>query len=52
MFRQVWDEDVSAIYKDILGRSEPKYGREKKMTKYDAMKMSKRYISPADSLSA
>ncbi|KPV74569.1 uncharacterized protein RHOBADRAFT_45059 [Rhodotorula graminis WP1] len=33
-FRQKWDKDVSAIYKEVLDRPEPRYGRPPKMDLY------------------
>ncbi|CAB4400423.1 unnamed protein product [Rhizophagus irregularis] len=33
-FREVWDEEVSKIYANILGIHEPKYGRQPKVDKY------------------
>ncbi|QRV76833.1 phosphatidylethanolamine-binding protein (PEBP) family [Ceratobasidium sp. AG-Ba] len=34
MFRQEWDKSVSGIYKTILGKPEPKYGRPPKLNTY------------------
>ncbi|KAF9448843.1 PEBP-like protein [Macrolepiota fuliginosa MF-IS2] len=45
MWREVWDEHVSTIYKDILKTPEPRYGRPKKPDPYAALKQTKRYIS-------
>ncbi|KAF9584017.1 hypothetical protein BGW38_007849 [Lunasporangiospora selenospora] len=46
-FRQVWDKDVSRIYKDILKQDEPAYGRP---VKVDALldetgQMKKKYVN-------
>ncbi|KAF8168368.1 phosphatidylethanolamine-binding protein [Crassisporium funariophilum] len=44
MWREIWDEDVTAIYKDILKREEPRYGRPPKMDGYAHIKEQKKYI--------
>ncbi|CAG8488518.1 8907_t:CDS:2 [Funneliformis caledonium] len=33
-FREVWDQDVSTIYSEILGIREPQYGRQPKVDQY------------------
>lgn len=33
-FRQKWDKTVSEIYRDVLGKEEPRYGRPPKMDTY------------------
>ncbi|KAF4623887.1 hypothetical protein D9613_001572 [Agrocybe pediades] len=44
MWREVWDEDVSAIYKDILKKEEPVFGQPPKYDVYAEMKTQKKYI--------
>jgi len=44
MWREVWDESVSIIYRDILKKAEPHYGRPPKADPYAAIKEKKRYI--------
>ncbi|KZP30385.1 PEBP-like protein [Athelia psychrophila] len=43
MFREVWDSDVTNIYRDILGWVEPKFGRPKQEDRYAGR--GKRYVS-------
>ncbi|KAH9487184.1 54S ribosomal protein L35, mitochondrial [Psilocybe cubensis] len=43
MFREVWDEDVSAIYKDVLKQPEPHYGQPPKRDPYAQIKQQKKY---------
>jgi len=43
MWREVWDEDVSKIYKDILGKDEPRYSRPPKVDVYAELKHQKKY---------
>ncbi|EDR02032.1 uncharacterized protein LACBIDRAFT_295521 [Laccaria bicolor S238N-H82] len=45
MWREIWNEDVSTIYKDILQREEPRYGRPPKVDPYADVKRSRKYIS-------
>lgn len=45
MWREVWDEHVSTIYKDILRTPEPRYGFSRKPDPYAALKHTKKYIS-------
>ncbi|KAH6917704.1 phosphatidylethanolamine-binding protein [Coprinopsis sp. MPI-PUGE-AT-0042] len=45
MFREVWDEDVSKIYSDVLGQEEPRYGRQPKYDHYEELKYKKKYIA-------
>ncbi|EKM83372.1 hypothetical protein AGABI1DRAFT_116893 [Agaricus bisporus var. burnettii JB137-S8] len=45
MWREVWDEHVSTVYKDILKIPEPRYGRPRKPDPYAALKQTKRYNS-------
>ncbi|KXN84820.1 54S ribosomal protein L35, mitochondrial [Leucoagaricus sp. SymC.cos] len=45
MWREVWDEHVSTIYRDILKTSEPRYGRPRKPDPYAVHKQSRRYVS-------
>ncbi|EAU80267.2 hypothetical protein CC1G_13488 [Coprinopsis cinerea okayama7 len=45
MFREVWDEEVSKIYKDVLGQEEPRYGRIPKPDPYAELKHRKKYVS-------
>jgi large subunit ribosomal protein L35 len=42
MFREVWNEEVSNIYQEILGVEEPKFGRPKKEDPYAGR--GKRYV--------
>lgn len=44
MFREVWDETVSAIYKDTLGVPEPKYGLPRKPDPYADVKAKRKYV--------
>ncbi|KAF9478545.1 PEBP-like protein [Pholiota conissans] len=44
MFREVWDEEVSSIYKSVLGQEEPRYGRPPRMDAYAHLKGKKKYI--------
>jgi len=45
MFREIWDEDVSNIYKNVLGKDEePHYGRPRKPDPYAELKHSRRYV--------
>ncbi|TFK76620.1 PEBP-like protein [Pluteus cervinus] len=44
MWREVWDATVSNIYANVLGSSEPKYGRPPKPDRYAGVKQAKRYI--------
>lgn len=44
MFREVWSEGVSSIYKDIFGVAEPKYGFAPKHDPYAELKQRKRYV--------
>ncbi|KDR84725.1 hypothetical protein GALMADRAFT_233035 [Galerina marginata CBS 339.88] len=44
MWREIWDEDVSAIYKDFLEQEEPRYGQPLKFDPYAQMKQQKKYI--------
>ncbi|CAA7264664.1 unnamed protein product [Cyclocybe aegerita] len=45
MWREVWDEDVSAVYKDILNKPEPRYSRPPKADPYVEVKQKKKYIA-------
>ncbi|KIK06040.1 hypothetical protein K443DRAFT_90201 [Laccaria amethystina LaAM-08-1] len=45
MWREIWNEDVSTIYKDIFQREEPRYGRPPKADPYAEVKRAKKYIS-------
>lgn len=45
MWREVWDDDVSLIYRDILGMEEPIFGRPPKVDAYAVVKQQKKYIS-------
>ena len=44
MFREVWSEGVSSIYKDVLGVEEPRYGYPPKHDPYAELKSRKRYV--------
>ncbi|KAF8198980.1 phosphatidylethanolamine-binding protein [Pholiota molesta] len=44
MFREIWDEEVSAIYKSVLGKEEPRYGRPPRIDTYAHLKGKKKYI--------
>ncbi|KAF8341680.1 phosphatidylethanolamine-binding protein [Amanita rubescens] len=44
MFRQIWNESVSKIYKNVLGEEEPRYGRPRKPDPYAKLKQSRRYV--------
>ncbi|PPQ90431.1 hypothetical protein CVT25_014949 [Psilocybe cyanescens] len=43
MWREIWDEDVSMIYKDILNENEPHYGQPPKADPYAQIKQEKKY---------
>ncbi|KAJ3493313.1 hypothetical protein NLJ89_g11047 [Agrocybe chaxingu] len=45
MWREVWDEDVSKVYKDILNKPEPHYSRPPKADPYVEVKQKKKYIA-------
>jgi len=45
MWREVWDDDVSNIYRDVLGIEEPIFGRPPKVDAYAQVKQQKKYIS-------
>jgi large subunit ribosomal protein L35 len=45
MWREVWDDDVSHIYRDILGKEEPTFGHAPKLDPYAEVKQRKKYIS-------
>ncbi|KAF8962532.1 phosphatidylethanolamine-binding protein [Flammula alnicola] len=45
MFREIWDEDVSEIYKSVLKTPEPRYGRPRRVDVYAQLKEKKKYIS-------
>ncbi|GLB36628.1 putative PEBP-like protein [Lyophyllum shimeji] len=44
MWREVWDEKVSEIYRDVLKEPEPRYGRPPKADPYAELKHKKRYV--------
>ncbi|KIM48480.1 hypothetical protein M413DRAFT_232898 [Hebeloma cylindrosporum] len=44
LWREVWDENVSQIYKDVLNKPEPHYGRPPKVDPYAEIKQKKKYI--------
>ncbi|KAJ8482675.1 hypothetical protein ONZ45_g14871 [Pleurotus djamor] len=44
MWRELWNEDVSKIYADVLHVEEPKYGRPPKPDRYADVKRVKKYI--------
>ncbi|RDB29152.1 54S ribosomal protein L35, mitochondrial [Hypsizygus marmoreus] len=44
IWREVWDEKVSRIYRAILKEPEPRFGRPPKADPYAAYKVSKRYV--------
>jgi len=44
MWREVWDENVPIIYKDILKKAEPHYGCSTKVDPYATIKEKKKYI--------
>ncbi|TCD61067.1 hypothetical protein EIP91_009071 [Steccherinum ochraceum] len=44
MWRGVWDESVSKIYKDVLQIEEPVFARQPKEDPYKAMKQEKKYL--------
>ncbi|KAI0077414.1 PEBP-like protein [Panus rudis PR-1116 ss-1] len=43
MWREVWDETVSKIYKDVLKTEEPVYGRAPRPDRYAEVKQAKKY---------
>lgn len=44
MWREVWSEGVSVIYRDILKTAEPKFGRMPKADRYGDFRGKKRYV--------
>ncbi|KAH9921345.1 PEBP-like protein [Fomitopsis serialis] len=44
MWREVWDETVSKIYRDVLKTDEPRYKRPARMDPYVEVKTGKKYI--------
>ncbi|KAI0727645.1 PEBP-like protein [Fomitopsis betulina] len=44
MWREVWDETVSKIYRDVLKSPEPRYGRPRMYDPYAEVKHGKKYI--------
>ncbi|KAK7688111.1 hypothetical protein QCA50_008481 [Cerrena zonata] len=44
MWREVWDETVSQIYRDTLKKEEPVFGRSPKPDPYAEVKQTKKYI--------
>ncbi|KIY45108.1 PEBP-like protein [Fistulina hepatica ATCC 64428] len=45
MWRQVWDENVSWIYENVIKKSEPVYGRPPKYDEYEEFKNTPRYVA-------
>ncbi|KAG5638189.1 hypothetical protein H0H81_001391 [Sphagnurus paluster] len=44
MWREVWNEKVSSIYRNVLKEPEPRYGRAPKADPYAELKHRKRYV--------
>ncbi|PFH50713.1 hypothetical protein AMATHDRAFT_60524, partial [Amanita thiersii Skay4041] len=43
MFREIWNQEVSKIYAEILKKDEPRYGRPRKPDPYAMLKETRRY---------